>query len=141
MANKDTKTMRGNWGKVWVNGELLASLEAFDSKVTAQYEEEDVMGKPGKYRRLLGYTVTGNIRVKKVNDRVAKLLAKNWNDFVEPEISILAENSDPDVGTTRVRFSDVTFDDFSPLTFENKALGKEEIAFAAGSYQMIDTIN
>lgn len=141
MTNGDTKVIRGNWGKVWINGEMVSGLKNFNSKVTAQYEDVDVMGKPGKYRRFMGYEITGSFVLHKINNRVMALLAESWQNFTNPVISLLVENDDPDVGTTRIRFSDVSFDDFSPLDFENKTLTEETVNFAAGSYQVIDGQN
>lgn len=136
--DKDIKVVRGNWGKVWINEELAAGLKSFEAKIAALYEEVDVMGKPGKYRRFMGYEITGSFELNKVNNRVMNLLADEWQEFSSPDISLLVENADPDVGTTRIRFADVTFDDFTPLAFVNKELTKETVSFAAGSYQVID---
>lgn len=135
------KTIRGNWGKVWINGELAASLKNFESKVAAQYEDVDIMGKPGKERRYMGYEITGSFTMYKVNNRIMKLLAAAWDNFKTPEISLLVENDDPDVGVTRVRFAGVTFDDFAPIAFTNKTNGEESVNFAASKYQVIDGIN
>lgn len=136
--NADVKIMRGNFGKLWINGEKVASLKSFEASVSAQNEDVHRMGDAGVYKRYVGFEGTGSFVCGKVNNRILKLLAKNWQQFVQPDIMIVAELDDIDVGRTTVKLTDVTFDNFNLLQFENKALGEENISFAFANYQIID---
>lgn len=138
--NKEAKVMRGIDGRVWVNDLKLAGIKSFEAKVTAKYEEVDVMGKPGKYQRLVGYDIAGTVVMNKLDSFVAKLLAEKWAKFEQLDISMVAAASDPDLGTERVKFIDVTFDEMALACFENKTLTEIEIPFKAGDYQIMDTI-
>lgn len=137
---KEAQVMRGCDGRVWVNDQKLAGIKSFEAKVTASYEEVDVMGKPGKYQRFVGYEIAGTVTLNKLDSFVVKLLAEKWAKFEQPDITMIAAASDVDLGTERVKFTDVTFDEMSLAQFENKTLTEVEVPFKAGAYQVMDTI-
>ena len=48
------KVIRGTFGKVWVDGDLLSNAKSFEAKVTLDYEDMNVNGELVTQRRYMG---------------------------------------------------------------------------------------
>lgn len=144
MANKmeANKTIRGNFGKVWVNNEEWMNIKSFEAKVSAEYEDIDIPGEFGKHKRYVGFSGEGTIVTNKIDSRVSKLVAKGFKDGNLPEIKIVARLADPTAyGSERIEILHVTFNELMLMQFENKKIIEEEVPFNFADYNYIDSIN
>ncbi len=59
MANKEihNQILRGQFGKVWIDGELFANVKSFEAKISLKYEAVDINGEMGVHQRLVGLKV------------------------------------------------------------------------------------
>ena len=57
MSNKmdSNKTINGTFGKVWLDGELLAECVSFEAKITIEYEDIDIAGDLAKHKKQIGW--------------------------------------------------------------------------------------
>lgn len=142
MTRRNLQIVRGKFGRIWVNGEVLSNCKEFEAKVTMNYEEIVLAEEFGTNQRYMGYSVEGTITLYKIDSKVAKLLKDGIKSGVLPEIKIVARVADPDSGgTERVELTDVTFDEMTLLKFDTSALVEEEVPFKAGSYNYLDLMS
>ena len=59
------KVIRGTFGRVWVNGELMANVKSFEAKATIDYEDLDINGDFGQKKRYMGYSIAGTMTLHK----------------------------------------------------------------------------
>lgn len=135
------KVISGNFGKIWINGELFANTKSFEAKNSLKYEPVDIAGEMGTSQKYMGFEGAGTMVLHKIDSNVAKLLAKGVKTGVMPDIEIVGALNDPAAyGAERVKFIDVTFDEFTLLKFANKELQEEEVPFKYADFDYIDMI-
>lgn len=141
MKNDASKIINGTYGSIWVDGELFAEVEAFEAKITLNYEDVNFANDGATYRKGMGWTGEGSMTLKKVYSRVQRKLANQIKNGKFPRSTIVGKLADPEAwGTERVVLNDVTFNEFNLLKFEQKTLGTEEIPFAFSDYDLPDLI-
>jgi hypothetical protein len=139
--NLASRVINGTYGRVWVNGELWAEVDAFEAKVTVNYEDVNIANNGATYKKATGWSGEGSMTIKKIYSRVQRAMAENVRRGIYPRFEIVGKVEDPDAyGAERVALHDVTINEFFLLKFEQKTLGSEEIPFAFSDYKMIDTI-
>lgn len=139
---KGNRVINGTFGSVWVNGEKWLDIEAFEAKVTIDYEDVNMAEDPSTKKKMLGWTGEGSMTVKKVYSRGANLLADGVKKAQLPDVTIVGKLADPDAfGHERVSISEITFNEFMLMQFEQKTLGTEELSFNFADYDMIDSIS
>jgi len=135
------KTINGTFGAVWVNNEKWLDIEEFSATVTIAYEDVNMAESLATHKKMTGWEGEGSMTVKKVYSRGASLLADAVKEGNLPEISIVGKLDDPDAyGAERVTLNEVTFNEFTLLSFEQKTPGTEELPFNFADYDMIDLI-
>lgn len=142
MAKPDVRrVINGTYGRLWVDGELWAEVDNFESKVTIAYEDVNFANEPATYRKGLGWSGEGSFRLKKVYSRVQRKMSESVKKGTYPRVELVGKLADPDAfGSERVALHDVTFDEFTLMKFEMKTVGSEEVPFKFSDYDMIDTI-
>lgn len=135
------KIIRGNYGKVWIDGELMANVKSFEAKVSLEYEEVDIQGELGKYQRYVGYSIAGTILLHKVDSKIINKLDAGIRSGALPDVKVVARLADPQsAGAERVELIDVTFDEATLLQYENKKVSEESVPFKASAYNYLDYI-
>ena len=135
------KVIRGTFGRVWVNGELMANVKSFEAKATIDYEDLDINGDFGQKKRYMGYSIAGTMTLHKFDSAILKLYQSAIMTGELPEVKIVASLSDPQSdGTGRCALYDVHLDEITLNKFENKTVLEEEVPFTAGSFEMLDMI-
>jgi Protein of unknown function (DUF2001). len=135
------KTIRGTFGKVWVDGDRMSNVRSFEAKLTIDYEDMDINGDFGQKKRYMGYSIAGTMTCFKVDSYIAKKIHKGVMNGDLPDIKIVAVLDDPTgYGAERVALYDVKFDELTLSQFENKSLTEEEVPFTAGSFEFLDLI-
>jgi len=141
MQPKANEVINGTYGTVWVNGELWAEVDAFEAKITINYEDVNFANHPGTFKKPTGWNSDGSMTIKKIYSRVQRTMADNVKKGIYPRFEIVGKVADPDArGAERVAIHDVTINEFMLLKFDAKALGSETIPFAFSDYEMVDTI-
>ncbi|MEF3313327.1 phage tail tube protein [Paenibacillus sp. GYB004] len=134
--------INGTYGRVWVGGELWAEVDAFEAKVTVNYEDVNFAGSGATHRKATGWNGEGSMTIKKIYSRVQRTMAANVRRGIYPRLEIVGKVADPDTrGAERVALRDVTISEFMLLKFDQKTLGSEEIPFNFSDYEMIDMIS
>jgi hypothetical protein len=142
MAQPQAKQVfNGTFGTVWVNNELWSETDTFEATVTVDYDDVTFANTPSNQRKMLGWTGTGSMTIKKIHSRVQKIMADEIRAGRSPRLKIVGKIADPDaLGNQRIALYDVTLDNFALLKFEQKTLTSEEISFAFSDYELVDTI-
>ena len=139
---KANKQINGTFGSVWVNGEKWLDVESFEAKVSLNFEDVNMAGDLSTKKKYTGWSGEGTITVKKVYSRGAALIGTAAKTGIMPDITLVGKLEDPDAyGAERVSISDVTFNEFTLLAFEQKTLATEELPFNFGDYDFIDLIS
>jgi len=138
---KGNKQINGTFGSMWVNNEKWLDVETFEAKVTINFEDVNMAEDLATHKKMTGWAGEGSTTVKKVYSRGANLMANAVKTGIMPEISMVGKLADPDAyGAERVSISEVTFNEFMLLKFEQKTLGTEELPFNFADYDLIDSI-
>ena len=141
MAIDERKIMNGTHGTVFLDGEEVAELKAFQAKLEFQKEEVKVAGKMATGTKYMGYSGKGSLNLHKVNSRMIKAIGQQIKEGKEPRFTIIGKLADPDsFGTERVAIKDVSFDDLTIFDFENNVLGSTEHPFTFSDYDILDSI-
>lgn len=137
----ENSIMRGTGGDTWVNGQMIATVQSMQAKVTGDFEEINVCGDTSTYRIFNGYSGEGTITYLKRNSEVIGMIAKAYQSGVMPDIGITTAQRTPDNRhTERVMYADVTIDAFDLAKFEKKAITQVEIPFHFGNFYVLETI-
>ena len=135
------KQINGSFGQVWVNNEKWLDVDAFEAKITVDYEDVNMAEDLATHKKMTGWNGEGSMTVKKVYSRGSNLLANAVKTGVMPNINIVGKLADPDAfGSERVALNEVTFNEFMLMKFEQKTLGTEELPFNFADFDPIDLI-
>lgn len=143
MKNFDhNKTLRGTFGKVWVDNERMGNVKSFEAKVSITYEDMEVNGDFGTKKRYMGYSIAGTMTLHKFDSHIVSKYQSGLMTGELPSMTIVAALDDPTAyGAERVALFDVKLDEITLMKFENKTLVEEEVPFTAGSYEYLDLID
>lgn len=135
------KQINGTFGSLWVNNEKWMDVESFEAKVTVDYEDVNMAEDLATHKKMNGWAGEGTITVKKVYSRGAALMANAVKAGITPEVGLVGKLADPDAfGSERVAINEVTFNEFTLMSFEQKTLATEELPFNFADYDPIDLI-
>ena len=135
------KVIRGTFGRVWVNGELMANVKSFEAKMTIDYEDLDINGDFAQKKRYMGYSIAGTMTLHKIDSYIFNLYADAYQRGEMPDVYIIASITDPQTSQTqRVRLTGVQFSEITLLQFENGTVLEEEVPFTAEGVKPLDSI-
>ena len=141
MAEVVNEIIRGTFGRLWIDGELLANIKSFELKATMNYETVQINGEFCDQQRYTGYSLAGTMTLHKINTLIANKVKAGMVNGQLPQIKLVGALADVDsVGSERVEVYNVTFDEVTLLQFKNATVSEEEVPFKAGGYRYIDTI-
>ena len=141
MAIDERKIMNGTHGTVFLDGEEVAELKAFQAKLEFQKEEVKVAGKMATGTKYMGYSGKGSLTLHKVNSRMIKAIGQQIKEGKEPRFTVIGKLADPDGdGVERIALNNVSFDDLTLFDFEVGALGQTECPFTFTDYDFLDLI-
>ena len=69
------KVISGNFGKIWINGELFANTKSFEAKNPLKYEPVDIAGEMGTHQKYMGFEGAGTMVLHKIDSNVARATA------------------------------------------------------------------
>ena len=141
MAIDERKVMNGTHGSVFLDGEEVAELKAFQAKLEFQKEEVKVAGKMATGTKYMGYSGKGSLTLHKVNSRMINYISDSIKAGKEPRFTLIGKLADPDAdGVERIALNNVSFDDLTLFDFEVGALGQTECPFTFTDYDFLDLI-
>lgn len=135
------KTIFGTWGKVWLDGDLVAEATSLQAKATLDKTEVPMCGVMGKRYKTTGFDIKGSLKFNKINNRMAIKIADNLRKGKETVCEIISELADPTAsGAERVRLIGCKFDELTITDWEAKKIVDETIPFTAEDFEYIDLI-
>ena len=140
MAIDERKIMNGTHGTVFLDGEEVAELKAFQAKLEFQKEEVKVAGKMATGTKYMGYSGKGSLTLHKVNSRMIKAIGQQIKEGKEPRFTVIGKLADPDAdGVERIVVKNVSFDDLTLMDWEVGAIGQSEHPFTATAWEVLDS--
>ena len=141
MAIDERRIINGTHGTVFLDGEEVAELKAFQAKLEFQKEEVKIAGKMATGTKYMGYSGKGSLQLHKVNSRMIKAIGSQIKEGKEPRFTIIGKLADPDSnGVERIALNNVSFDDLTLFDFEVGSLGQVECPFTFDDYNFLDLI-
>ena len=141
MAIDERRIINGAYGTVFLDGEEVAELKAFQAKLEFQKEEVKIAGKMATGTKYMGYSGKGSLQLHKVNSRMIKAIGNQIKEGKEPRFTVIGKLADPDSdGVERIALNNVSFDDLTLFDFEVGALGHTECPFTFTDYDFLDLI-
>lgn len=136
MTIDSNKVISGTYGTLYINIDgvdtELANVSKFNGKVKAVYEDINNVNSMGKSRKLVGYEISGDFTLNRLNFEIPKTVFAKWRAGQNPAIRLVGEVKDPSADdTARVVFSGVTLDELALVDFEAKKISQEEYSFEA----------
>ena len=133
--------INGTWGQVWLDGEEIAEIKAFQAKDEYGKEEVSQCGKMSKGYKITSVSGKGSMSFHKVNSRMAKKIGKQVREGKTPTFTFISKLADPDAyGHERIAYTGVVFDDLTLADFEVAVLGSVETPFTYEDYDFLDKI-
>lgn len=136
------KVILGTFGKVFINNKRIANIKSFELKASMDYEDIKVNGNLITQYKYTGASLAGTMEVHKVDSYNINLVKDAIKTGVMPSIKIVGELSDPNTdGDESIEVTDVLLDEATLLAFTNGEVRDESVAFRAGGYNYISTID
>ena len=141
MAIDERKIINGTHGTVFLDGEEVAEVKAFQAKVELQKEEVKIAGKMSTGTKYMGYSCKGSLSLHKANSRMVKALLNDIKQGKDPRFTLIGKLADPSSnGAERIAIKNVSFDDLTLFDFEVGAVGQVECPFTFTDMEVMDLI-
>ncbi len=135
------RVINGNWGKVWLDSDLVGECTSLQAKVTLSKTDVNFCGDMWKKHKVIGLEGKGTLKMNKVYSRMLLKLKDDIAAGKQTVCTINASLSDPDsFGTEKITITGVTFDELTLMDFEVKKNIDESIPFTFTGYDVPDTI-
>lgn len=136
------KVILGTYGKLYINNKRIANIKSFELKASMDYEDIKVNGELITQYKYTGASLAGTIEVHKVDSYNINLVKDAIKTGVMPDIKIVGELSDPNTnGDEAIEITRVLLDEAILMKFTNGEVRDESVAFRAGGYNYISTID
>lgn len=136
------KVILGTFGKIFINNKRIANIKSFELKASMDYEEIKVNNNLITQYKYTGASLAGTMEVHKVDSYNINLVKDAIKTGVMPSIKIVGELSDPNTdGDESIEITGVLLDEATLLAFTNGEVRDESVAFRAGGYNYISTID
>ena len=120
----------GAYGRLWVDGQLIFEISAFECKVTA--DREDVYIGISKDSKTVSLTGEGSFTVKAVINRGISKLLEDWKAGHDTRMTLVGLVDDPDAvdgQKERIVIDNVWFNDLDIMKFEKGSIVEKEFPF------------
>lgn len=141
MSYTGNRVVSGTWGQVWLEGELVSEITAFQAKITYNKEEIKRAGEMMVDHKVVSAKGAGSMTMNKINSRMIDLLGQKILDGVDVRFTVVAKVSDPDaLGTEHIAFMNVSFDDLTIMDWQHSTPGEISAPFTFTKYQPYNLI-
>lgn len=120
----------GNYGRVWIDNEMVFELNAFEIKVVA--DREDVIIGNSKDSKIVSLTGEGTMTIKKVFNRGFKYMLNNWKKGRDLRLTLVGVLRDPDMnnsGEERIEVTNLWYNELDVMHFTKGEVVETEIPF------------
>lgn len=142
LTQQDTnRILRGQHGRLWFNGKLLATLQKIECKMTGNYEEINVCGDPATYQLYNGWSGEGTMEYLKMDSEITRLIVEAFVSGEMPVIEIITLLENPATGKReRCRVSEITVTEAMVAAFEKKSIITDSVPFKFADFEYLETI-
>jgi hypothetical protein len=136
------RVINGTWGKIWLDGDILADCYGLQAKADIKKEDVPICGKLGTSKKMVSWEGKGSLKFNKVRSIMAIKIQNMLKNGQEVVCTVVSELDDPDAyGAERVAINNVSFDDLTLADFENAKNGQVEAPFTFDDFDYLDLIN
>ncbi len=127
---------KGNDQKIYLDGEVLATLSKVEAKAKLDYEQIDLCGQYNAEFEYTGYVIEGTVTFKKTNSNTLRKYKDAVTSGRIPDLVITGVNLDIDGKNESVTITDAKLTELSLLNAEAKKVTEEELPFNAGKFKV-----
>jgi hypothetical protein len=139
MTATGNKYWTGSNGKIWVNDSNWDEISSFSVK--AEFEFEEVPNGMKTSQVLVGYKVSGSLKMRKTDSRALTLIADDYRNGIIPDVKIISKVLNKSTGETeRIAYIGVTFDSLELANFEEKKIIEGELPFKAEDFKVLASV-
>ncbi|GAA0115297.1 phage tail tube protein [Clostridium senegalense] len=141
MAKNVNDILRGNDGKVWINGEEIINAKSIKATATPKFDNQEFIGDNGTYQSYAGWEGKGSLKLIKTKSVGLNYLGDSLKTGVFPEIIIESKIENKQTGKAeRIVLYGVLFTELTLIDLEAKKSIEEELSFTFTDYDIKDTI-
>ncbi|AOY76684.1 phage tail tube protein [Clostridium formicaceticum] len=134
---KGNKYWTGSKGRIWINDVSYAECYKAEMKRTNNYEEIPDPEGNGMVQIPNGYSIAGSVTIRKTgNEQILKELKTDKNGDLEISVIIKEENALTGQ-MERVKYIDVTVDEFPLSQYESRTVTEIELPLKARDYKVL----
>ena len=131
--------MNGAWGEVWIDGDYMAEVTAFEAKVSLGKTNSNMIRRLAKAQKVTGFSCSGSLTMNKVSSFFIKKLNEDMKQGKQTACTIISKLDDPDaIGSERMVIKDAVFDELILANWSAKTLGEEQINFTFSDWDLLD---
>lgn len=138
----DSQIINGTFGELWINNEYLATVTKFEAKLNMTYADVKRPRDLWKGKKLIELDGNGSFTMEKYSSVGLRHLNDALSKGVIPDIKLMGKLDDPaSSGAEKVIFKNVTFNNFTVLSFEHAHAEEESFDFNFRHYELYDYID
>lgn len=138
---QDRQIINGTFGELWVNNEYLATVKSFEAKVNLTYADVNRPRDLWDGKKLLKLDGQGSFVIQKYSSLAIRLMHEKLEKGEIPNIKLMGKLDDPaSMGAERVVLKNVTFNNFTLMSFEHAKENEENFDFNFRHYELYDFI-
>lgn len=139
--DKANRVISGTWGKLWLDGAVVADVYKMQAKRTANKEKVPRCGQMAVDTKTMSTEGTGSLGIYKTTSFMSIKVGDALEKGQDPRFTLISELNDPDAyGAERVAIYNVSFDDETIADWEAGVMGKTEHPFTWTSREFLDKI-
>lgn len=136
------RVISGTWGQVWLEGELVAEITAFQAKITYNKEEIKRAGEVMVDYKVVSAKGAGSMTMNKVSSRMVELLSEKILNGEDARFTVVSKLDDPDAfGTEHMAFLNVSYDDLTLMDWKHSTPGEITAPFTFTGYKPYNLIS
>ena len=133
------QVMNGTWGELWIDGEYMAEVTAFEAKVSLDKTDVNMTRRLAKAQKVTGFSCGGSLTMNKVSSFFIRKLNEDMKRGRQTVCTIISKLDDPDaIGAERVVIKDAVFDELVLANWSAKTLGEEQVNFTFSDWDLLD---
>lgn len=141
MANKyqGEQVMNGKWGEIWIDGEYMAEVTAFEAKISYDKTDVNMTRRLTKAYKVTGISCSGSVTMNKVTSYFIRKLSDATKQGKQVSCTIISNLDDPNgIGSERVVIKDAVFDELPLANWSSGSMVEEQVAFTFSDWDVID---
>lgn len=139
--NSGKRVINGTHGMLWLDGEEMAEVIAFQAKDEFQKEEIRIARKMNTSYKITGISSKGSVKLHKVDSNLIQKIGRQVREGKTPTFTIQSKLADPDsFGCESMQLLNVVFDDLTIADWEVGVNGTIEAPFTYEDYTKVNVI-